>query len=57
MIYLNTVDDGGTYFTNYDKIVEELTKTRSIIEYVDTDEMTQSLLCTNYNKLKDMIKV
>ena len=40
-------------FTNYEQIVEELTKTRSIIEFIDTDEMSQSLLCTNYNKLKE----
>ena len=40
-------------FANYDKIIEELTKTRSVIEFLDTDEMAQVLLCTNYNKLKE----
>jgi len=40
-------------FKNYEQIVDDLTKTRSIIEFIDTDEMTQSLLCTNYNKLKE----
>ena len=38
-------------FGNYDSIVTDLSKTRSVIEFIDTDEMTQVMLCSNHNKI------
>jgi DNA-directed RNA polymerase II subunit RPB2 len=38
-------------FSNADTLIDTLKKTRSIIEFVDTDEMTQNLLCNDYSKI------
>ena len=39
-----------------DSVISELSKTSSVIEFVDTDEMTQSTLCNNYNRIIDTMK-
>jgi DNA-directed RNA polymerase II subunit RPB2 len=38
-------------FSNADSLIDSLKKTRSVIEFVDTDEMTQNLLCNDYSKI------
>ena len=38
--------------SNFGTLETELNKTRSVIEFVDTDEMTQNMLCNDYSKLE-----
>ena len=38
-------------FSNFDTLTNDLKKTRSIIEFVDTDEMSQNMLCNDYSKI------
>ena len=36
-------------FLDYENIITSLSKTQSVIEFIDTDEMCQSMLCNDYN--------
>jgi DNA-directed RNA polymerase II subunit RPB2 len=38
--------------SNFDTLESDLKKTRSVIEFVDTDEMTQNMLCNDYSKIE-----
>ena len=39
-------------FLDYENIISSLSKTQSVIEFIDTDEMTQVMLCNDYDKEK-----
>ena len=40
-------------FLDYDSIIKELSKTSSVMEFIDTDEMRNNMLCTNINNIRD----
>jgi DNA-directed RNA polymerase II subunit RPB2 len=42
----------GLNMLDFDGIISSLTDTQSVIEFIDTDEMTQVMLCNDYNKEK-----